>query len=761
MPKVSPIQSNFSGGEFSPLMYGRVDFDRYKTALAKCLNNIPVIQGGVIRRPGTYYVGEVKTSANSTRLVPFEYSTTQAYILEFGNQYIRFYKDNAQITSGGSPVEVSTPYATADLFQLQFAQSADTLYIVHPSYAPYKLTRSSHTVWTLTAISFVRGPWQSLDDSGTTLTPAATTGNTTLTASASYFSGVSGSEVGKYFRIKHGSTWGICVVRVGASSDVQVPITVLEAFGATTASSIHQKGMMGAEAIYPSTITFHEDRLFLGGYDSYPQRIDGSGTGDYEDFAPSDADGTVTDSHAVSFTLNATDVNAIRWSVSDEKGLLVGTVGGEWAVKPSAQGEPLSPTNISAKKASSFGSSTVQPVQVGKATMFVQRSGRKLREMTYFYDVDGFRAPDLSVLSEHMFSVGSAVQMAHMKEPQSILWIVRDDGVLLGMTYERDSDSLTVGWHRHILGGYSDAANSDAQVESVAVIPSADGTRQELWMIVKRYIDGGTKRYIEYMTQFFDDSVEQQDAFFVDCGLTYDSPLTITNVTAANPPVVTSAAHGLSNGDSIRIVGVKGMTELNGNTYKAANVAANTFELQTTAGVNVDGSAYTAYVSGGEARKLVSTISGLDHLEGQSVAILADGAVQPNKTVSSGAITLSTPATVVHAGLGYESDGQLMRIDAGAADGTALGKTRRTQRVGFLLHRTLGMKIGTSFDNLNTMTFRTAADPLTRAPSLFSGIKSESLDADYDFENQICWRQDQPLPCTVLAVLPQMTTQDR
>lgn len=766
MPKVSPIQSSFSGGEFSPLMYGRVDFDRYKTALAKCLNYIPVVQGGVIRRPGTYFVEEVKDSTKKVRLVSFEFSTTQAYVLEFGDLYIRIYKDNGQVLSGGSPVEIVTPYLEAHLFQLKFAQSADTLYIAHPKYAPRKLTRTSHTSWTLSTLTFSKGPWLPVNVTNTgtssyTLTPSAMTGAIQITASGATFTA---DYETLYVRIKHGSTWGIAQLTNYVSSTV-MDATVISDFGATTASSTWHFSLFGmffgTEGDWPASVGFHEDRLFFMGVPQYSQRVDGSRSGDYENFLPTDADGTVTDSHAVSFTLNASDVNAIRWHVSDDKGLLIGTVGGEWAVKPSASGEAITPTNISAKKASSFGSANIQPVQVGKAAMFIQRSGKKLREMIYSYDVDGFTAPDLSLLSEHVFSPGAAVQMAHMKEPQSIVWVVRDDGVLLGMTYERDQQSLTVGWHRHILGGYGDAANGDAVVESVAVIPSADGTRQELWLSVKRYIDGGTKRYIEYMTQFFDDAVDQQDAFFVDCGLTYDSPKTITGVTKANPAVVTSAAHGFSNGDSVRISEVKGMTELNGNTYKVANVAANTFELQTTAGVNVNSTAYATYVSGGEARKLVSTISGLDHLEGQSVSVLADGAVQPNKTVTSGAITLSSSAAVVHVGLGYNSDAQLMRIDAGAADGTALGKTRRAQRVGFLLHRTLGMKIGTDFDSMNTITFRTAADPLTRAPSLFTGIRSEELDADYDFENQICWRQDQPLPGTILAVLPQMTTQDR
>lgn len=824
MPKVSPIQSNFGAGEFSPLMYGRVDADRYKTGLATCLNYVPTVQGGLTRRPGSKYVSKVKTSSLSTRLHSFEFSTTQAYILEFGNQYIRFYKDNGQITeaaknitgataanpvvitsnshgysngdrvyisgvggmvqinnleftvanvaantfelsgingsaytaytSGGTVAkiyEIASTYVTADLFQLKFVQSGDVLYITHPSYAPRKLTRTAHTSWSLSVISFLDGPYLPIASSGT-IQPSSTSGSVTLTASGVTFSA---TDVGRVVRLKHSSTWGYA--RITSYTDsAHVDATVVNPFGATTAASTYRLGLWSDTTGYPATAVFHEDRLFFAGSTIATQRLDGSNSGDYENFAPTDTSGTTTASNAVSFSLNANDVNVIRWMSSDEKGLLVGTVGGEWAVRPSAQSEALSPTNITAKRATSYGSANIQPVQVGKSTIYAQRAERKIRELTYFFDVDGFRATDLTIISEHITAPG-LVQVAYQKEPQSIVWSVRDDGALIGMTYDRDLDSLKVGWHRHIIGGVSDAASNSAIVESVAVIPSADGTRDELWMIVKRRVNGATVRYVEYMTKLFEDTDEQQDAFFLDAGLTYDSPLTITAATAANPVVVTSNSHGLSNGDVITIRDVEGMTELNGETFTVANVAANTFELS-----GVNGSAYSSYVSGGEARKYVTTIYGFNHLIGQSVSILADGAVQPSVTVASnGSITLSNRAATVQAGITYNSDGQMLRLEAGAADGTALGKTRRTHRMGMLLHRTLGLKIGMDFDSLNNVIFRTGSDLMTRAPDLFSGITSESLEADYDFENQFCWRQSQPLPGTLLALMPQMVTQDR
>lgn len=832
MPKVSPLQSNFNGGEFSPFLHGRVDNERYQTGLETCTNFIPTIQGGLTRRSGTYYVAEVKTSSASTRLVAFQFSVTQAYILEFGNTYIRFYKDNDQIESSpGTPYEISTPYLTADLFELKFTQSADVLYIVHPDYAPRKLSRTSDTSWTLTEIDFVNGPYLPNDDRGWTLAPGAATGSTTVTTGPTYavsnaanngsglirltiathafvtgdrvgvasvggtteangswtvtvinnttidlqgsafvnaytaggtvYPGVFYStDVGRLIRVLQGTVWGYGEITAFGHAG-SVTVSIVDTWTSTAAKSVWRLGVYSATTGYPACVTFHEDRLFFGGSPNAPQRIDGSRTGDYETFSTSDADGTITASHAVSFTLNSNDVNVIRWFSPDEKGLLVGTVGGEWVVRAASINEAISPTNISAKKSTSYGSADIQPVQVGKATLHLQRSTRKLREFLYFYDVDGFRANDLTLIAEHITGEG-IVELAYTKEPQSIVWGVRVDGALIGMTYERDLDALRAGWHKHFIGGYGDAANNMAEVESIAVIPSPDATREELWMIVKRYINGSTKRYVEYLTKFFEDTDDQQDAYFVDCGLTYDNPKTITGITKANPAVVTSASHGFSNGDKVKIVDVEGMTEVNGESYIVANVATNTFELTSVnGGANINSSSYTTYVSGGEVRKFVSTVSGLSHLEGQVVTVCADGAPQPNKTVSSGAITLSTSATVVHVGFGYNSDAQMLRLEAGAADGTALGKTRRIHRVGILIHRSLGLQIGTSLDELDTLTFRTSTDPLTRAPALYTGIISETIQSDHDFENKIAWRQSQPLPCTVLAVMPQMKTEDR
>lgn len=764
MPKVSPIQSDFIGGEFSPLLKGRIDSDLYKKGLDTCENYIPILQGPVVRRSGTQFINEVKTSSAKTRLVAFEFSVTQAYIIEFGNQYLRFYRNYGQIQATPSVAyEISTPYTTADLFELNFEQSADTLYIAHPDYFPRKLERSGHTAWSLLLLDLGDGPYLPENPTSTTLTPSAASGSgITLTASATTGinggAGFSSDDVGRYIRMLEGTTWGIVVI-TGYTSSTVVTCDVTRSLTNTNAKTAWRMDLWNEFEGYPGVVTFHEDRLCYSGMENYPQRVDMSETGEYESFAPTELDDEIIASNAVSFTLNATDVNAVRWMLSDEKGLILGTVGGEWIVRPSSQGEALTPTNVTAKRSTTFGSAAVQAIQLGKAGLFVQRAGRKIREITYYFDVDGFRAPDLTVLAEHVTTSG-VVEMARTKEPQPILWCARTDGVLAGLTYERETGSFKAAWHRHIIGGQSDAAGTDSIVESVAAIPSENGNRDDLWMIVQRYVDGGVVRYIEYLTKIFDDATEQKDGFFVDSGLTYDNPKTITGISQADPAVVT-AANDFNNGDKVLISAVKGMTDVNTESYLVQSATTASFEITDLTGNDIDSTAFGAYVSGGEVRKYVTNLSGLSHLEGEEVAICADGAVQPNKTVSSGAITLTNSATTVHIGLAYNSNLKMLRIDAGSADGTSIGKTRRIHRVAFMFHRTLGIMFGDSFDNLEEIIFRTSADKMGRATALYTGLKEQTIDMDYDTENQICVRQNTPLPGMILAIAPQMNTQDR
>jgi hypothetical protein len=757
-------QNNFNGGELSPLVYGRVDLEKYQNGLKLCNNFVPLVQGPVERRPGTKHVAEVKTSAAKTRVVPFQFSTEQAYILEFGNTYVRFYKDRGQILSGGSPVELTTTYVTADLFDLKFTQSADVLYITHPSYPPRKLERLSDTSWTITNITFLDGPYLLTNATATTLGLSGTSGSVTVTASATTGinndTGFQTTDVGRLIRWEDAAgNWTWLTITAHTSTTVVTATIDGPNASATTATTDWRLGVWSATTGYPTAVSFHQDRLFFAGPTDNPQRLDGSVTADFENFAPTDPDGTVLDDGAVTRTLSSDQVNAIRWLADDEKGLLVGTSGGEWVERPNDNGGRLTPTNIDAARSSTFGSANIQPVRVGKSVLFTQKARRKVRELAYVFEDDGFRAPDTTLISEHITRTG-ITQMAYALEPQPIVWMTLVDGKLIGLTYDRDQQVL--GYHRHILGGASDAFGADAKVESIAVIPAPDGASDELYMTVQRYINGGVKRYVEYLTPFWEDSNEQEDAFFVDSGLTLDEPLTVTAVTRATPGVVTtSTSHGFSNGDIVRFNGVGGMAELNGKNYKVANVTATTFELTDRSDADIDTSGFGAFTSGGEVRKRVTTVGGLSHLEGETVSILAEGAAHPDQVVSSGGVTLDREASRVQAGLAYRSDLQTLRYNIGARTGTAQGKKQRIHRVYVRVFDTLGGKFGSDADSLDVRVYREGGDAMDTAVALFTGDLEIQWDGDYSTEALVYVRQDQPLPMTVQAIFPQLVTEDR
>ncbi len=748
MPRVHTIQTNFTAGEVSPRLLARVDVSKYENAVETLENMTVAPHGGAVRRPGTRFVAEVKDSTRKARLWAFEFSTVQAYILEFGHLYCRFYKDRGRIESPpGTPVEITTQYDESELFELSFAQSADVLYIAHPDHPPRKLTRSSHTSWSITDLDFLDGPYLAVNtDTSKTLTPSATTG-TGITITASGHSPFVSSDVGRLVRIKHGSTWGYAKITAYTSA-TQVTADVKKDFGGTTASSDWRLGAWSATTGYPATVTFFQERLWWGGNTDQPQTLWGSVSGDFENYQPSQTDGTVQDDDAVTFTIADDRVNAIR-AMSAGKRLAVFTTGGEFTMAGGPGSETVTPTAVQVTRETTHGAARLPVERIGPVVLFLQRQRRKLREFVFNLDVDSFKAPDLTLLAEHVTGTG-VVDLDYQREPDSVLWAVRDDGTLLGMTYERDQD--VVGWHRHVLGGRSDAAGAQAKVESVAVIPGSG--EDEVWVTVQRRINGATKRYVEFIEQEFDPDTKtltKEDAFFVDSGLTLDSPVAVTGATQANPVVVTAPSHGFANGDSVKIRDIKGMTELNGRSFTVANATADTFELQ-----GEDGTGHSAYISGGTARKEVTAVTGLSHLEGETVSILADGAVHPDKTVSGGQITLDRKASIVHAGLRFTSKVRTLRPELQLADGTAQGRKKRVAELVCRFWNTLGAKAGPDDANLDVVVFRSGADPMDASAPLFTGDKRIDYPGDWDTAGQVTIVQDQPLPMTLLAVIKRL-----
>ena len=736
MARVAAQLTNFTAGELSPRLDGRNDLSKYPAG-CKTLENIVIYpHGAAARRPGTQFIAEVKTSSAKTRLIPFEFSTTQTYILEFGNQYMRVYKDKGQVLSSGVAFEISTPYLTAELFDIKFAQSADVMYITHPSHATRKLSRTGHTSWTLTTVDFTNGPYLDTNTSTTTITASASTVGTgrTFTASASTF--VS-TDVGRLIRFRDGHA-----KVTGFTSATVVTVEILVDTGSASASTDWSLGAFSDTTGHPSCVTFFEQRLVFAATLNNPQTIYFSKSGDYENM-DANIGGTVADDDAIVYTIASNQVNAIRF-LSPTRTLIIGTAGGEFAVYGGGDNDAITPTNIIIKKQSNYGGANVDAVPVANATLFLQRAKRKIRELAYNFDVDGYVAPDLTILAEHI-TQGGITQMAYQEEPLSIIYAVREDGELVAVTYQRDQQ--VVAWHRHIFGGSFGTGN--AVCESVAVIPT-DLDEYEVYVIIKRTINGATKRYVEVLNTFDFTETDNTSFNYLDSQLNYDGVSTTLNGDISNSATTIT----LTDASSFNSAGkIKINKEIIKYTGKSSNDLTG-----CTRGENLTTAA--AHTSGDTVDQVVETLSGLSHLEGQTVSILADGATHPTKTVSSGAISLDRAAKKVKVGLAYTSLLQTMRIDAGSQNGTSQGKTKRIYEITLRLFETVGVEVGPDLNHMERIPFRSSANPMNEGIAPFTGDKEVEFRGNYDTDGFIVIRQTQPLPLTVLSVYPRLVTND-
>ncbi len=804
MSRVTKIQTNFTAGVFSPRLFGRVDVSKYGNAAETITNGVVQSHGGIYRRPGTKFVNEVRTSSDKCRLIPFEFNAEQSYCVELGDEYMRFYTDQGAIlnanqtitgitqanpgvvtvtahpfsngdwvyissvagmtevngkyykvankatntfelqdidgnnvnttgytayTSGGtaaSVVQIASPYDKDDLFEIQFAQTADVLYMVHKNYPPKKLSRTSNTAWTIANVTLIDGPYLPENVTTTTFDPSDVTGDISITASAT--TGINGgdgfqsTDVGRIIRIGYqadewtastayavgdvvrnsgnvyeaiqagtsagsggpnnegdnivdgtvtwkfiddgGISYGYATITNIVSTTI-VDVTVERTFASHSADTHWSLGAYSDTTGYPRAVAFFEQRLFFAGSKEQPQTIWGSKSGDFETFTPS-----ALDDGSINVTIATDQVNAIRW-LSPGNVIAIGTAGGEFTLSSSNDQDAITPTNIRVVRQGTRGSYPTRPIRFDNRVLFIQYHRRKLREMVFEFATDSFVSPDLTILAEHISGAGF-VEMAYQQEPDSVIWLVRDDGALVALTFQKDQE--VVGWHLHQIGG------TGVAVESVTAI-SGDGY-DEVWMIVKRTINSVTRRYVEVLQSKFDTARgdAKADAFFVDSGLTYSGSAT-------------------------------------------------------------------------------ATLTGLDHLEGETVNIFANGSVYPNQTVTSGQVTgLSPTVTSAVVGLGYDTQITTLRPEAGGDDGTAQGRTKRVFETTFRFLDTLGAEFGLKDGTLDRVLFRSGSDPMDSSPPLFTGDKTVQMHGSWEEGGQVTVKQTQPLPFELSSVITRIIT---
>ena len=846
MPRTTAALNSFVSGEFSAKLDGRTDFEKYSSGCKTLQNMLVHPQGAAARRVGTQFISSVKTAANKTRLIPFEFSTTQTYILEFGNQYIRFYKDKGQILSSGSAYEISTPYLTAELFDIKFAQSADVMYLVHPNHEAMKLSRTDHTAWSLDQVEFTDGPYLPINTTATTLTPASSGTGTGVNITASAVTGINGgdgfqtTDVGRIISFNSGKA-----KITSRTSTTVVVCTITTAFANTDAKDDWKLGAFSDTTGHPSCVSFFEQRLVFAGTTDEPQTIYFSKSGDYENMTT----GTNADD-AMVYTIASNQVNKIRY-LKAVRTLLIGTTGGEFSVSADGTDAAVTPTNITIKRQSSFGAANVDAQPAGNAVLFLQRAKRKIRELAYNYDSDGYVAPDLTILNETVTKSG-ITEMAYQQSPDSILWCVRNDGVFSGLTYQRTDN--VVAWHRHILGGKSDTTKNiiQQQISFTANTTVVNGTNNTITLTshglatndpIYYYAAANPITGISSGKLYF---VIRTDANTIKLATTAANSAAGTAISLTGPStastqfiyqginissnVIYSNDHGFETGDIIFYdntgTAIGGLSE--NISYYVSRVDDDQFKLYTdsklTSVVTLTSAKTTEqtdnilqdakvesvatisgdlnedelwvivqrFVNGAVVRHIecfsdfdfdetapedfkfldshlsysgvaVSSLSGLDHLEGETVSILADGATHSTKIVSSGAVSLDRASRKVVIGLPYNSVLQTMRIEAGAGqtEGTAQGKIKRISKVILRLFETVGAKVGPTLDSLETVPFRTTSSAMDLPVSTFlAGDKEVEFTDDYNTDGFIVVKQDQPLPLTVLALYPTIVTND-
>ncbi len=712
---MNTIQPSFSGGEISSSLGYRTDLQRYFTACKSLKNFIVHPHGGTSNRPGTEYIASTKDSSKKSRLIGFEFSTEQAYSIEFGDQYCRFFMNGAPILLNGVPYEISTPYLEADLPLIKYTQSADVLYLVHGKYAPRTLSRYGHTNWVLELFDNTNGPYMRTNISATTITPSAAAGTITLTASADLFVP---SHVGTWWRIGDANDDGFygCVKVTAYTSPTVVTAKVMSTltnsvttapawksgqsykantyvqyksyvyrclvhhysgdgstdnpiivptdtsywsqYGPITITSPTTNWAEGAWSDcrgWPETVMFCQDRLMFGSSKSSPNGYWTSETGNYNSFIRHEP---LEDTDGITQYLTSRKVNAIR-NMVDLGDILALTSDSEWHIGPGSSDGAIKPTALKQNCDGHSGCSTADPVVIKNRVIYVQPMGTIIQDMGYTYESDGYTGDDVSIFASHLFKGKTVVEMAYQQEPDHIIWILLNDGSAVAMTYLKEQQILACT-----------PISTDGKYESLCIIPG-DGY-DEVWFLINR--DGN--RCVERLPNRLTSS-DPADCTFLDSWLKYE---------------------------------------------------------------------------GAPAEE----ISGLDHLEGKTVKALADGYVFENLTVTNGKITLPRESSKVCIGLPYISEFESLNVDFQTNNGTIQSQYIKISSVTFIFEDTRGGYVGTDFNHLVEVPQYSGQPTGTPIP-LQSWNFTFTPTSGYVKGGRVCYRQVDPLPVTILAIIPDVT----
>ncbi len=762
MAKTKKVQNNFTAGEMSPVIRGRSDLAKYYNGCVQVENFIVRPEGGAFKRPGFSYTATGGDITKAIRMIPFTNSDIDSYILEFGDLYIRFYRNWGPVTDEQDVVyEIVSPYLAKDLPLVQFGQSADVMYLTHPKYQTRKLSRTGHTSWTMAAVTMLLGPFLVENDTTTTITPSAVTGNITLTASSPTFQS-DGSQVGALFQITYSKDSEIVSGDLsgnGSSSTISVLLGQTIDFVSNgtwtgnlalevsydagnnyeTVTQIFSKDNRNVEDIHTEE---NGDAIYRFTMSSYS----GAGTCSFNIVTRrSRVNGVVkitgyTSPSLVSATVIETLANTIPTKLWSE---------GSWS---DYRGWPSALAFHNQRIF--YGGTTHQPTTLWGSV--VLPGG----------DYENFRAGT---------NDDDAVTYTVAASQDPIKYLASGGTLIAG----------TTGGSYIIDGSGQDAVLSPTNVRSR--IQDISGTaaimpiRSSLGLL---YVERGGKRVGEFAYNWESDrhvsanmtrlaehitgtgikevAFQRRPERIMWC-VTNDG--TLIGMTYQRAEDVVCWQRMVTDG-TFESVAVKSGTSFTNNSDEDEVwcVIARTIDGPATkyiermmpwsqtdqedyvfvdSGITYDGDAATA-------------MTGLEHLEGETVKICADGAVQPDKVVSGGALTLDTAASVVQIGMGYTAILKPMRDVSGLI---GLGTYKRISETAILFYQTNAAMYGIDADNLDELTFRDASDPMDTAVPFFDGTKRVFVRGKWEKEGDLIIESDAPLPCNVLSLTMLLETE--
>ena len=772
MARSAPSFSSFSAGEITPLLEGRTGIEKYKEGLADLTNMIVMPTGGTKRRPGTEFIGEVKSSAVKTRLIPFQFKTTDTYVLEFGNEIMRVFRNDAQVLNATAKnITAATKASPGVLTSNSHGFSnGDEIFITAISGMTelngrnYRVANTATNTFSLTDLFGV-----AINTSSFTTYSSGGTATEIFEIATPYPE----AKLPDVRFVQSADTMYFChpeyAIRTLTRSDHNNWSFATPSIGGSPSPALNTSGN------YPSVVTFFEQRLVYGNTLANPQTMWFSKNADYNNFTVGTGAGD-----ALIYTIASNTVDSIRY-FSPTRVLTVGTTGGEYVVTATSDG-PVTPTTTLIRKYSNYGTANVEPVQVADVTLFLQRGARKVREFKFVGDVNqsGYAAPDMTILAEHI-SQGGITQFAYQQEPESIVWALRSDGTLLGLTYRREEE--VVGWHKHIIGGeFGPATVTVSDYANIAVGSTITITKASGAKVVFTSETAGASAPTDTVLGWRPHSNNNTTADNIFTRINAHPDFTVANPSAAVVTIqetlraptgyikvasndatrlaVTSESQAVvesimslptdTGNDSVYLI-VK--RTIGGVTKRYVEVLKPfDFGSVTTAAFFVDcGLAYSGTST--------TSLSGLYHLEGQTVSLLANGATHPEENVSGGGVTLDYSSTTAAVGYAYNSEMRTMRIESGSEDGTSMGKPKRIHAVTLRLFETVGIEVGNSATEIDRIPFRDSSMLMDNGIPLFTGDKTIEFPGGFDAD-RIYVRQSQVLPMTVLAFYPRMNTFD-